>query len=91
MLDILLGTDQAGFRRQFAIDASLRLELENIAHPARRGSGRDRGSHKRRTHHARAADAEKPVSPVAARLLLPYWAWVTYATWLNAGFVFLNR
>lgn len=35
--------------------------------------------------------AAKPVSPVAARLLLPYWAWVTYATWLNAGIVFLNR
>lgn len=35
--------------------------------------------------------AAKPVSPTAARLLLPYWAWVTYATWLNAGFVFLNR
>lgn len=30
-------------------------------------------------------------SPAAARLLLPYWAWVTYATWLNAGFAFLNR
>lgn len=30
-------------------------------------------------------------SPVAARLLLPYGAWVAYATWLNAGFAFLNR
>lgn len=35
--------------------------------------------------------AARPVSPAAARLLLPYWAWVTYATWLNAGFAFLNR
>lgn len=35
--------------------------------------------------------AANPVSPTAARLLLPYWAWVTYATWLNGGIVFLNR
>ncbi len=35
--------------------------------------------------------AAKPVSMTAARLLLPYWAWVTYATWLNGGIVFLNR
>ena len=35
--------------------------------------------------------AAKPVSTTAARLLLPYWAWVTYATWLNGGIVFLNR
>jgi benzodiazapine receptor len=35
--------------------------------------------------------AARPVSPTAARLLLPYGAWVTYATWLNAGIVFLNR
>lgn len=36
----------------------------------------------------RAARAD---SPAAARLLLPYGAWVAYATWLNAGFAFLNR
>lgn len=35
--------------------------------------------------------AARPVSPAAARLLLPYGAWVAYATWLNAGFAFLNR
>lgn len=35
--------------------------------------------------------AARPVSPSAARLLLPYGAWVTYATWLNGGIVFLNR
>jgi tryptophan-rich sensory protein len=34
--------------------------------------------------------AAKPVSKAAALLLLPYWLWVSYATWLNAGFVFLN-
>jgi len=35
--------------------------------------------------------AAKPASPPAARLLLPYAIWVAYATWLNAGIVFLNR
>jgi len=35
--------------------------------------------------------AAKPVCPTAARLLLPYLAWAAYATWLNAGIVFLNR
>ncbi|MGD0912741.1 MAG: TspO/MBR family protein [Terracidiphilus sp.] len=30
------------------------------------------------------------VSPAAAWLMLPYWAWVTFATMLNAGFWRLN-
>ncbi len=30
-------------------------------------------------------------SPLAANLLLPYLAWVGYATYLNAGFLYLNR
>jgi len=32
-----------------------------------------------------------PVSPLAALLLLPYWAWVSYATALNASIWRLNR
>jgi benzodiazapine receptor len=35
--------------------------------------------------------AAKPLSPTAARLLMPYGIWVSYATWLNAGIAFLNR
>ena len=31
------------------------------------------------------------VTPVAAGLMAPYWAWVTFATALNAGFWLLNR
>jgi translocator protein len=31
------------------------------------------------------------VSRVAALLLVPYLAWISYATWLNAGVWFLNR
>lgn len=30
-------------------------------------------------------------SPLASTLLLPYLAWVGYATYLNVGFLFLNR
>lgn len=30
------------------------------------------------------------ISPIAGRLLLPYLGWVTYATSLNAGFIWLN-
>ncbi len=32
-----------------------------------------------------------PLSRPAAALLVPYLAWVSYATWLNAGFWWLNR
>jgi translocator protein len=31
------------------------------------------------------------IRPVAAALLLPYWAWVTFATALNASIWYLNR
>lgn len=31
------------------------------------------------------------VSPSAALLLVPYTLWVSYATWLNAGLLWLNR
>ena len=31
-----------------------------------------------------------PVSRVAAVLLIPYWAWVLYATTLNAALAVLN-
>jgi translocator protein len=30
-------------------------------------------------------------SPAAAALLMPYWAWVSFAVYLNAGFWWLNR
>ncbi len=30
-------------------------------------------------------------SQTAAALLVPYFLWVSYATWLNAGFWYLNR
>jgi translocator protein len=33
----------------------------------------------------------RPISRPAAALLLPYWAWVSFATALNAAIVFLNR
>jgi tryptophan-rich sensory protein len=32
-----------------------------------------------------------PISRPAALLLIPYLAWVSYATYLNAGYVWLNR
>jgi tryptophan-rich sensory protein len=32
-----------------------------------------------------------PISSSAAYLLIPYLAWVSYATYLNAGYVWLNR
>lgn len=32
----------------------------------------------------------RPVSKAAAALLLPYWAWVTFATALNAGILRMN-
>ena len=32
----------------------------------------------------------KTVSPLAAFLLLPYLLWVSYATYLNAGYAYLN-
>ena len=32
-----------------------------------------------------------PIQRVAALLLAPYWAWVTFASYLNAGLWFLNR
>ena len=32
----------------------------------------------------------KTVSPLAAFLLLPYLLWVGYATYLNAGYAYLN-
>lgn len=35
--------------------------------------------------------AFKPLDRVAAWLLMPYLAWVSYATYLNAGFFWLNR
>lgn len=35
--------------------------------------------------------AFKPLDRVAAWLLVPYLAWVSYATYLNAGFLVLNR
>jgi translocator protein len=28
---------------------------------------------------------------ISASLLIPYWLWVSYATYLNAGFFWLNR
>ena len=31
------------------------------------------------------------IQPLAGALLVPYLAWVCYATWLNAGFWWLNR
>jgi tryptophan-rich sensory protein len=31
------------------------------------------------------------IAPVAAWLMAPYWAWVTFATLLNAGFCLLNK
>jgi tryptophan-rich sensory protein len=31
------------------------------------------------------------IAPVAALLMAPYWAWVTFATMLNAGFWRLNK
>jgi tryptophan-rich sensory protein len=33
----------------------------------------------------------RPVSRIAAALMVPYLAWCLYATYLNAGFWFLNR
>jgi tryptophan-rich sensory protein len=33
----------------------------------------------------------RPVEPVAGWLLLPYWAWVSFATVLNASLWWLNR
>lgn len=33
----------------------------------------------------------RPISPLASRLLVPYAVWVSYATWLNAGYWWLNR
>ncbi|WBQ08227.1 TspO/MBR family protein [Kribbella sp. CA-293567] len=33
----------------------------------------------------------RKVRPVAAALLLPYWAWVSFATALNASIWYLNR
>jgi benzodiazapine receptor len=35
--------------------------------------------------------AARPVSRTAAWLLVPYYAWVSYATYLNAGFFLFNR
>ncbi len=35
--------------------------------------------------------AFKPLDRIAAWLLVPYLAWVSYATYLNAGFLVLNR
>lgn len=35
--------------------------------------------------------AFKPLDRIAASLLVPYLAWVSYATYLNAGFLVLNR
>lgn len=35
--------------------------------------------------------AFRPVSRLASRLLIPYLLWVSYATYLNAGFAFLNH
>lgn len=35
--------------------------------------------------------AARSVSPGAALLLVPYTLWVSYATWLNAGLLWLNR
>ena len=35
--------------------------------------------------------AFKPLDRFAAWLLVPYLAWVSYATYLNAGFLVLNR
>ncbi len=32
-----------------------------------------------------------PVHRAAAWLVLPYWLWISYATYLNAGFSLLNR
>jgi tryptophan-rich sensory protein len=32
----------------------------------------------------------RPVSRVAAALLVPYWAWVTFATALNAAIWYAN-
>ncbi|MFN4199346.1 MAG: TspO/MBR family protein [Flavobacterium sp.] len=33
----------------------------------------------------------KPIHPLAAKLLLPYWAWVSFATLLNAAIWWLNK
>lgn len=33
----------------------------------------------------------RPVTRVASLLLVPYLLWVSYATYLNAGFLYLNR
>ncbi|MCW1885107.1 tryptophan-rich sensory protein [Luteolibacter flavescens] len=33
----------------------------------------------------------RPLDPLAAGLLVPYLLWVCYATYLNAGFMVLNR
>jgi tryptophan-rich sensory protein len=38
-----------------------------------------------------AIAAARPVSRAAAWLLVPYYAWVSYATYLNAGFFLFNR
>jgi len=38
-----------------------------------------------------AIAAARPVSRTAAWLLVPYYAWVSYATYLNAGFFLFNR
>lgn len=35
--------------------------------------------------------ASRPISRAAGVLLWPYFAWVAYATYLNAGFLALNR
>lgn len=35
--------------------------------------------------------AFKPLDRIAAWLLVPYLAWVSYATYLNAGFLVMNR
>lgn len=33
----------------------------------------------------------RPIHPLASWLLVPYAIWVSYATWLNAGYWWLNR
>ncbi len=35
--------------------------------------------------------AFRPIDRLASRLLIPYLIWVSYATYLNAGYWFLNR